>query len=116
MSNWDKGRLLRSSILAGLLAVGLAAAPAMAQEAEEDEDEQQEEQQESQVQAQDRITVTGSLIRRDEFSSAAPIQVITAETATLEGLLLRPCRRRPGGGHQRRWPGRGQLSARDVCR
>lgn len=35
----------------------------------------------------DKIVVTGSRLRRDEFSSAAPIQVITAEEATLEGLI-----------------------------
>lgn len=36
---------------------------------------------------QDKITVTGSLLRRDEFSSASPIQVITADTASLQGLV-----------------------------
>lgn len=36
---------------------------------------------------QEKIVVTGSLLRRDEFTSSAPIQVITAEVATLEGLI-----------------------------
>jgi iron complex outermembrane receptor protein len=36
---------------------------------------------------QEKIIVTGSLIARDEFSSSSPIQVITAEVATLEGLV-----------------------------
>jgi iron complex outermembrane recepter protein len=36
---------------------------------------------------QEKITVTGSLLRRDEFSSASPIQVITADTASLQGLV-----------------------------
>jgi iron complex outermembrane receptor protein len=36
---------------------------------------------------QEKITVTGSLLQRDEFSSASPIQVITAEVASLEGLV-----------------------------
>lgn len=36
---------------------------------------------------QERITVTGSLLRRDEFTSSAPIQVITSEVASLEGLI-----------------------------
>jgi iron complex outermembrane recepter protein len=36
---------------------------------------------------QDKIVVTGSLLRRDEFTSSAPIQVITAEVASLEGLI-----------------------------
>lgn len=36
---------------------------------------------------QDKIIVTGSLLARDEFASSSPIQVITAEVATLEGLV-----------------------------
>ena len=36
---------------------------------------------------QEKITVTGSLLQRSEFSSAAPIQVITADAAALEGLI-----------------------------
>ncbi len=36
---------------------------------------------------QEKIVVTGSLLARDSFSSASPIQVITAEVATLEGLV-----------------------------
>jgi iron complex outermembrane recepter protein len=36
---------------------------------------------------QEKIVVTGSLLARDNFASASPIQVITAEVATLEGLV-----------------------------
>lgn len=36
---------------------------------------------------QEKIVVTGSLLRRDEFTSSSPIQVITAEIASLEGLV-----------------------------
>jgi iron complex outermembrane recepter protein len=32
------------------------------------------------------VTVTGSRIRKDEYSSAAPVQIITSERSTLEGL------------------------------
>jgi iron complex outermembrane recepter protein len=35
----------------------------------------------------EKVTVTGSLIKRSEFTSASPIQVITAEVAALEGLI-----------------------------
>ena len=35
----------------------------------------------------EEIVVTGSRIRRDEFSSASPITVITSETSALAGLL-----------------------------
>jgi iron complex outermembrane receptor protein len=37
--------------------------------------------------ADEIIRVTGSHIRRDEFTSTAPIQVITAESAAMEGLI-----------------------------
>ena len=42
---------------------------------------------EDDVSVQEKIVVTGSLLQRSEFSSAAPIQVLTAEVATLEGLI-----------------------------
>jgi iron complex outermembrane receptor protein len=35
----------------------------------------------------ERVVVTGSRIRRDAFTSTAPIQVITSEASTLEGLV-----------------------------
>ncbi len=72
----------------------MAASPAFAQEAEEaaadavDEVvELVEEEETGDEFRQEKITVTGSLIARDEFSSASPIQIITAEIATLEGLV-----------------------------
>ncbi|MEM9178727.1 MAG: TonB-dependent receptor [Pseudomonadota bacterium] len=42
---------------------------------------------EEEAAVQDKIVVTGSLLRRTEFTSASPIQVLTAEVATLEGLI-----------------------------
>lgn len=36
---------------------------------------------------QEKVVVTGSLLSRDQFASSSPIQVITAEVATLEGLV-----------------------------
>ena len=35
----------------------------------------------------ERVVVTGSRIARDQFSSSSPIQVITSESAVLEGLV-----------------------------
>ena len=46
----------------------------------------EEEQEESQATEVEAIVITGSRIRRDEFSSTQPVQIITAEQATLEGL------------------------------
>lgn len=84
MKKFGKGSLLRSTVLAGFAATAFAATPALAQEADEDEDAQQEEQA---SQGTDRVVVTGSRLRRNEFTSAAPIQVVNAEVATLEGLV-----------------------------
>ncbi|KAA5804125.1 TonB-dependent receptor [Alkalicaulis satelles] len=50
-------------------------------------DEEDEEETPPPAAVQDRVVVTGSLLRRDEFTSSSPIQVITAEAATLEGLI-----------------------------
>ena len=86
MSISNKERLLRSTVLAGVAALTMGGAPVFAQEADQPVQTQEEEEQERPA-AQDRIVVTGSLLRRDEFSSSAPIQVITSEVASLEGLL-----------------------------
>lgn len=80
-------RLICSSVAVGTLALsGLA----YAQEAETDEDAVEVIQQTTETETesrQEKITVTGSLLARDEFTSSAPIFVITAETATLEGMV-----------------------------
>ena len=44
-------------------------------------------QDEPSVEADEVIVVTGSRIRRDVFTSSAPIQIITAEASTMEGLI-----------------------------
>ena len=55
------------------------------------QDDGQEEQEapvaEQPQQVIEEVVVTGSRIRRDEFSSASPIAVLTSERATLAGLL-----------------------------
>jgi len=83
---WEKERLLRSTILAGFAAVSMTGAVAYGQ-SEEDEDEEDTPPPPRAQQSSDRIVVTGSLLRRDEFTSSAPIQVITAEIASIEGLV-----------------------------
>jgi iron complex outermembrane receptor protein len=83
---WEKERLLRSTILAGFAAVSMTGAAAYAQ-SEDEEDEDDAPPPPRAQQTSDRIVVTGSLLRRDEFTSSAPIQVITAEIASIEGLI-----------------------------
>ncbi|MEQ8404730.1 MAG: TonB-dependent receptor [Oceanicaulis sp.] len=86
MSNWDKERLLRSSILAGFTAALLAGGQAWAQEPVLT-DEEEDEVEEAEEDAGDRIVVTGSRIRRDEFSSIKPVQIISGEVARDVGLF-----------------------------
>ena len=84
MTKFNKERLLRSSIIAGF-AAALFATPAFAQEVETTAADDAE--QEEADQPQDRIVVTGSRIRRDEFTSASPLQVIDGETISEAGLI-----------------------------
>ena len=77
---FDKKFLLATTFIAGfaMAAPSLAMAqqqPAAQAQASDEDDEVEE------------VVVTGSRIRRDEFSSTAPVQVITGEQATLEGLV-----------------------------
>ena len=77
--------LFRSAALGALL----AAAPAVAQ-VTETTTQPVETVQTPEAQSQDpddRVVITGSRIPRDAFTSTAPIQVITAEASTLEGLI-----------------------------
>lgn len=71
----------------GSVALGALCASQIAIAQEDDAVEVIEEVAEEAEARQDKIVVTGSLLARDEFSSASPIQVITAEVATLEGLV-----------------------------
>jgi len=73
----DRKSLLTSSILAGVIA--LSAAPtAFAQTSSSSTASS-----DSEVEA---LVVTGSRIKRNEYTSASPIQVITSEQSTLQGL------------------------------
>ena len=78
-------------LMAGVAASCFMFAPAVAQETTapetEDATEVLETPGEEEEMRQEKIVVTGSLLRKDEFSSAAPIQVITSEMSTLEGLV-----------------------------
>ena len=82
----DRKILLGTTMIAGVAAL-VAAVPSVsfaqttppaATAADDDDDDGTE------VEA---LVVTGSRIKRTEFTSSAPIQVITAESSTLEGLV-----------------------------
>ena len=80
MKFFEKETLLRSTMLAGVAALSMSGAPVFAQDEGESEAEAADE-------SDDVITVTGSLLRRSEFNSASPIQVLTSEVASLAGLV-----------------------------
>ena len=83
-----KSRLLATSVFAGFVGA-MALAPAHAQEAETDEEVViiEEEETDGEVAVQQRVTVTGSRLARDEFSSASPLQVIDGVTSRDLGLV-----------------------------
>ncbi|MFP4208324.1 MAG: TonB-dependent receptor domain-containing protein [Wenzhouxiangella sp.] len=83
MSESSKKLMFRSSLLAAAIAASLYGTQAWAQEEAEEEEEEQAVAEE----IADRVTVTGSLLRRDEFTSSAPIQVITADTQVQLGQV-----------------------------
>lgn len=89
MKNWEKERLLRSTIIAGFAVAGLAAGSAFAQESGDDEENgvAQTSSSEAEASSGDRVVVTGSRIRRDSFTSTAPLQVIDVEEVRDAGLI-----------------------------
>lgn len=86
--NLKRKTLLATTMIAGLavMAPSLAWAQNQNQPAQQQEEEEEEEGRQPSGQRVDDIVVTGSRIRRNEYTSSQPIQVITAEQATLEGL------------------------------
>ena len=81
---------ITARLLAGTATICLLTAPIAAQEEDESNESivvELDEDTEEETAVQEKVVVTGSLLQRSEFSSAAPIQVLTAEVATLEGLI-----------------------------
>lgn len=71
----------------GCLYGATALAHGQEQESAEEETTQQQEQAEGRTTELDRITVTGSLLRRVEYDSISPVQVITADTSVAVGMV-----------------------------
>ncbi|MFP7721239.1 TonB-dependent receptor domain-containing protein [Lysobacter sp. A3-1-A15] len=84
----QKKRELRLLPLTVAVLACLGSATAYAQSEVDDQDtEAQEEQTQDEVVELDRLTVTGSLIRRVEYDSVSPVQVITADTNVTLGQV-----------------------------
>ncbi|MFN7111841.1 MAG: TonB-dependent receptor plug domain-containing protein [Brevundimonas sp.] len=75
--------LLGTSVLAGLM---MATAPAFAQTTTTASQSSAQTRAEPESTTVSEVVVTGSRIRRNEFTSAQPIQVITAEQSELKGV------------------------------
>lgn len=83
-------RLPLASLLLLLAVLSLVWAPVMAQDTGSDEDaaeESADSDDEEDTADLERVAVTGSLIRRAEYSSTSPVQVITAETQAQVGQI-----------------------------
>ena len=83
-------RSIKTILMAGVGSAFLAGAPAFAQDANQDVDVQgvqtTDEQESSAEEQPERIQVTGSRIRTDAFANETPIDIISAEEATEQGL------------------------------
>lgn len=82
--NFSRKHLLATTFIAGLAVTIPSFAMAQSQSNQQQRQNQTREEQAAQV---DEVVVTGSRIRRNEFTSSQPIQVITSEQSTLEGLV-----------------------------
>lgn len=82
---------LAVAVFAGLNAQAVLAQTAQAQAQEQAQQETTEQEatpaQNAEVKELDRLTVTGSLIRRVEYDTISPVQVITADTSVAVGQV-----------------------------
>lgn len=81
---FNKKLLLTTSFIAGLAMIVPTAVMAQDAPASTQDPDGEDQSSESDVEA---IIVTGSRIRRNEYTSTQPVQIITSEEATLEGLV-----------------------------
>lgn len=78
-----KERLLGSTVVAGLAVGMMATAPAAYAQSQEQEEKSAASSQATSV---EEIVVVGSRIRRDNYNSPSPVQVVTREETTLAGF------------------------------
>jgi len=85
MSVEERLKLLTTTAFTGVASIALLASmPAYAQDAEEIEEIEEAEDSNA---SDDKIVITGSRIRRDSFSSTAPLQVIDSASIQDAGLI-----------------------------
>lgn len=85
--------VLHAAIVVGLGLAGASSTPVWAQDEDETQSEtaeaqdQQDEEEQEESATLDRLEVTGSLLKRKDFTSVSPMQVINAETQFQAGQL-----------------------------
>lgn len=84
---FNRQALLATTVIAGLAVFAPVAASANTVVLDQPAQSQEDEDDDQQVTRVDEVVVTGSRIRRNEFTSSSPVQIITSEEATLEGLI-----------------------------
>ena len=84
---FDKKTLMTTTFIMGLAAFAPSMAMAQSTPAPQEPEAQEEQDTDAEATEVGDVVVTGSRIRRTEFSSTQPIEVITSEESTLEGLV-----------------------------
>jgi len=79
--------LLGTTVIAGLVAAAAVASPAVSWAQTAPSTQTEPTKADDDASEVDALIVTGSRIKRNEFTSAAPIQLITTEQSVLEGLV-----------------------------
>ncbi len=82
--------LMGTSVIAGLAATSIAVTPSVgfAQETQQQPSQQtQSSDEDKESKEVEALVVTGSRIKRNEFTSPSPIQVVTSDNAALQGVL-----------------------------
>src|SRR5690606_38220372 len=80
-----KERLLGSTVVAGLAAVGMMASSTTVYAQSQNQSEEQAAAS-SQATTVEEVVVVGSRIRRDTYNAPSPVQVVTREETTLAGF------------------------------
>ena len=84
---FDRKTLLATTFIAGLAIFAPSFAMAQSQTPQTPPAEEEEDEADQATANVGDVVVTGSRIRRNEYTSTQPIEVITAEESTLEGLV-----------------------------
>ncbi|MGA0054618.1 MAG: TonB-dependent receptor plug domain-containing protein, partial [Steroidobacteraceae bacterium] len=87
MNRVNRAALISSFVAAMIAQSAALAAPQESQSTANSQQSGQQQSQSSDASEVEEVVVTGSRIKRTEFTTASPVLIITSEEASLEGLL-----------------------------